>query len=376
VQDVGVPGEQNQAGIAKSRKTADHAKYHIEEVQIPLKATRPLKGTIVVPIAAHRVPAMLVIPGYGRNDGEVSPRADAPEEAGLQLDRYLAERGIAVLRVPFGTGTTGNEPDLSANELAVRAIECVGYLKGRSEIDPKRVGILGHSAGGGVAMLAASRSSDLAFLVAAASPVEPVESTVFAILDGVLRAGGATEADRTAARNLQQRIFDSLAKGATREELRPDVEELLRYVYAQLPKNHPALAGKNPEVEIKNAVERQLKTLTSPWFRGLLGFDPAVALAKTRCPALILFAEKDPKIDPRKSREIAKAALGKTGQKGSDVQIIIGADHSFEAQTASATSTVRQAHQRFSPEFLEVLSSWLVERSGSERPAASQADNP
>ena len=225
-------------------------------------------------------------------------------------------------------------------------------------------------------MLAASRSSEVAFLVTAASPVESAERTVFAMLDGVLRTGGATEADRTAARNLQQHVFDSLAKGAKPEELRPDLQKLFRAVYAQFPKNHPALAGKEPEDEIKNVAERQLKTLSSPWFRGLLGFDPAAALAKIRCPALILFAEKDPKIDPRKSREIAKLALERTGQKGSGVQVIPKADHSFEVQTASAASTDRQAHQRFSPEFLKVLSSWLVERNGSERPGTSQADKP
>lgn len=225
-------------------------------------------------------------------------------------------------------------------------------------------------------MLAASRSSDLAFLVTAASPVESAESTVFAMLDGVLRANGATEADRTTARNLQQHIFDSLAKGAKPEELRPDLQKLFRTVYAHFPKNHPALAGKDPEVQIKNVADRQLKTLTSPWFRGLLGFDPAAALTKIHCPALVLFAEKDPKIDPQKSREIAKLALEKAGQKGSDVQIIPKADHSFEIQTASAASTDRQADQRFSPEFLKVLSSWLVERNGGERPGTSQADKP
>lgn len=373
---LGAPSEQNHQGIATSGKAAEQAKYRIEDVQIPLKSTQPLKGTLVVPVAAQRVPAMLVIPGYGRNDEEVTPRAGAPEEAGVELGRYLAERGIAVLRVPFGSGPTGNDPDLSVSELADRALQCVDYLKGRSDIDPKRTGIFGHSAGGGVAMLAASRSSDLAFLVTAASPVESAESTVFAMLDGVLRANGATEADRTTARNLQQHIFDSLAKGAKPEELRPDLQKLFRTVYARFPKNHPALAGKDPEVEIKDVAERQLKTLTSPWFRGLLGFDPAAALTKIHCPALILFAEKDPKIDPQKSREIAKLALEKTGQKGSDVQVIPKADHSFEVQTAHAASTDRQADQRFSPEFLKVLSSWLVERNGSERPGTSQADKP
>ncbi|HWB12284.1 MAG TPA: alpha/beta fold hydrolase [Pirellulales bacterium] len=375
-QGLGEPSEQSQESVTESRKTGEGSKYRIEDVQIPLKADRALAGTMVVPIASHRVPAMLVIPGYGRNDGGAPPHADALEEAGIQFRRFLAERGIAVLRVPFGTGPRGDDPDLSLNELADRALQCVGYLKGRSEIDPERIGVFGHSAGGAVAILAASRSSDLAFLVAAASPVEPVESTALRILDGVLRNGGATEADRTAARDVQQGIFDRLAKGAKPDELRPDLQKLIRMVYARFPKDHPALAGKDPEVEIQNAAERQLRTLTSPWFRGLLGFDPAAALARTQCPALILFAERDPKIDPRKNSEIAKAVLEVPGKKGSSVQVIPKADHSFEVETASATPRDQQAHQRLSPEFLEVLSSWLVERDGRGPPTPSPASKP
>jgi hypothetical protein len=59
---AGAPNEQNQGVVPTNRNTADRAEYRIDEVQIPLKATQPLKGTIVVPIAAHRVPAMLLIP--------------------------------------------------------------------------------------------------------------------------------------------------------------------------------------------------------------------------------------------------------------------------------------------------------------------------
>ena len=124
------------------------------------------------------------------------------------------------------------------------------------------------------------------------------------------------------------------------------------------PKDHPALAGRDPEQAISDATERQLKTLTSPWFGGLLKFDPAAALAKTQCPALILFAEKDTKIDPQRSREIAKAALERAGQKRSDVRVIAGADHSFEVQIAAGASADRQPHRTFSPEFLDALTSW------------------
>jgi CubicO group peptidase (beta-lactamase class C family) len=62
------------------------------------------------------------------------------------------------------------------------------------------------------------------------------------------------------------------------------------------------------------------------------------------------------------------AALEKTGQKGFDVQVIPRADHSFEVQTAGEPSTDREARQRFSPEFLEVLSSWLAGRSADRQP--------
>jgi hypothetical protein len=53
--------------------------------------------------------------------------------------------------------------------------------------------------------------------------------------------------------------------------------------------------------------------------------------------------ENDPKIGARKGREIAWTALKKSGQKGYDVQVIPGADHSFEVQTPGAPSPDRLA---------------------------------
>jgi pimeloyl-ACP methyl ester carboxylesterase len=59
-------------------------------------------------------------------------------------------------------------------------------------------------------------------------------------------------------------------------------------------------------------------------FRSLIGYDMTKTLAAVRCPMLILFAEKDFKVEPTRSRAIAEAALQKAGQKNSTVQIVPG----------------------------------------------------
>jgi dienelactone hydrolase len=354
---VRVFGQDHPAAVSPQNRQQDSKGIRAESVRIPLNTNNSLEATLILPASGNHVPAILMIPGYANPDEGVPKSRDETGSAGFVLGRYIASQGFAVLRVPFGEGSTGNEPSLSVSDLADRALQCTDYLKKRPDIDPARIGILGHSAGGGIAAMAAVKSPDAAFLILAASPVESVESTVLGLIDNVLRAGGASEADRVTAKLQQERVFAAIAKGAKREEIRPELEQLLRSVYGRLPEDQLRHSGKNIDELVKSSTDRQLKTLTSPWFRSLLGFDPPNTLAKLHCPALILFAEKDQKIDPLKSCEIAKTALEKSGTKDWDVQIIHGADHSFGLPEQGAASS--SAEQQFAHEFLERLQSWL-----------------
>jgi pimeloyl-ACP methyl ester carboxylesterase len=62
-------------------------------------------------------------------------------------------------------GSTGDTSASTTEDLAGDVLAGVEFLKTRKEIDPRRIGLIGHSEGGLIAPLVASRSGDVAFIV-------------------------------------------------------------------------------------------------------------------------------------------------------------------------------------------------------------------
>jgi len=83
----------------------------------------------------------------------------------------------------------------------------VEYLKTRPEIDAERIGLIGHSEGGLIAPLAASVSSDVAFIVLMAGPALNGEEIGFLQSDLLLRASGASEEVIASAEGSPRRVI-------------------------------------------------------------------------------------------------------------------------------------------------------------------------
>ena len=66
--------------------------------------------------------------------------------------------------------STGNFAAATSEDFAGDALAGVAYLKGRPEIDPAKIGLVGHSEGGLIAPMAAVQSPDVAFIVLMAGP--------------------------------------------------------------------------------------------------------------------------------------------------------------------------------------------------------------
>lgn len=91
--------------------------------------------------------------------------------------RRLAGRGVAVLRYDKrGIGESTGPPLswLDPDPLTVDARAAVRALSARPEVDTRRVGVIGHSQGGTIALRAASRSPRISRLVLLASPGRPL----------------------------------------------------------------------------------------------------------------------------------------------------------------------------------------------------------
>ncbi|MEU4247789.1 alpha/beta hydrolase [Amycolatopsis sp. NPDC026612] len=138
-----------------------------------------LHGTVVAPPGGTKLPGLVMIHGSGEH-----LRDDYRFEA-----EAFARQGIATLI--YDKRTDGySQFERSYSTLADDALAAVEALRKRPEVDPARVGVWGLSEGGWVAPLAASRSSDVAFVVTlGANGVQPPRQQAWAIENQLRRLG-------------------------------------------------------------------------------------------------------------------------------------------------------------------------------------------
>lgn len=108
-----------------------------------------IKATLAMPAADARVPAVVIAHGSGGVDGRGAYHAEALNAAGiatLEIDMWEA-RGLR-------GGPQGRPPRLA--ETYPDVYGALAFLAARPDVDPRRIGIMGFSWGGALALATAS----------------------------------------------------------------------------------------------------------------------------------------------------------------------------------------------------------------------------
>lgn len=149
--------------------------YEVEEVSLENEAAGvKLAGTFTVPRAPGPHPAVVLITGSGPQDRNEALMGHRPF---LVLADHLTRHGIAVLRCDdrgFGK-SAGNFAAATNEDFVTDTLAAVAWLRTRTEVDAKRIGLIGHSEGGVVAPRAAVQSGDIAFIVLLAGVGIPMD---------------------------------------------------------------------------------------------------------------------------------------------------------------------------------------------------------
>lgn len=113
-------------------------------------------GVLHLPAGKGLRPAVLLNHGFAGN--KVGPKRIYVQQA-----EALAEAGIAAFRIDFrGCGDSeGTFNEMTIKRLVSDAVASLEFLASHPEIDGDRIGILGASLGGAVALLAANRYDEL-----------------------------------------------------------------------------------------------------------------------------------------------------------------------------------------------------------------------
>ncbi|HJR62614.1 MAG TPA: alpha/beta hydrolase, partial [Gemmatimonadaceae bacterium] len=169
-----------------------------------------LAGTLTLPRAAGPHPAVVLISGSGAQDRDETVAGHRPF---LVLADHLTRLGYAVLRFDdrWAGATAGAPLQTTLHDIAQDVHGAVDYLRTLADIDPRRVGLLGHSEGGYVAPIVAATDRDIAFLVLLGAPAVTGRDVLLSQSSSLLRASGEPEVTVRVDSLIRATVFSALA---------------------------------------------------------------------------------------------------------------------------------------------------------------------
>ncbi|HZW32282.1 MAG TPA: alpha/beta fold hydrolase, partial [Isosphaeraceae bacterium] len=292
-----------------------------------------LAGTLTLPAGKGPVPAVILITGSGAQDRDETILGHKPF---LVLADALTRRGIAVLRVDDRGvgGSTGSVKTSTSEDFAGDVLAGVAFLKGRSDIDAKKIGLIGHSEGGLIAPIAAARSQDVAFIVLMAGTGLPGTEILVAQGQLILEANGASESLRKLQRDAQKRLMDIITREKDETAARTKLTAAVTELFAALPESERKALGDAGA----GLAEAAVSQANNAWFRFFLAFDPRPTLRQVRCPVLALNGAKDLQVPAKENlAEIAKALKAGGNDHVKTVELP-GLNHLFQPSKTGSPS--------------------------------------
>lgn len=300
------------------------APYTAEEVRVTGPRGIQLGGTLTLP-SGGRAPfaAVVTITGSGQQDRDEF----IPFAGGIRLFRQVADtlgrRGIAVLRLDDrGVGASGGVAAGSTSaDFADDIRAAIAWLRARRDIDPDRIGVVGHSEGGAIAPMIAATDPRLRALVAMAAPGEPgIEISM---------AQNKYLVDRDTTLTPLQR--DSLLRAA-RSALDPAKQ-------------------------------------ADPWVKSWMSYDPAPTARQVKAATLILQGATDRQVPLNQAEKLA-ALIRAGGNHDVTVRVFPSTNHLFvEDSSGDFTAYDKLRTNRVNPAVLGALADWLAIKLPSTSPA-------
>ena len=280
--------------------------YYSEDITFEnKKAGINLAGTLTLPKKEGVFPVVILISGSGPQNRDEELLGHKPF---LVLSDYLTKNGVAVLRFDDrGTALSkGDFKTATSADFATDVEAGIDYLKTRKEINKKEIGLIGHSEGGLIAPMVASKSKDVSFIVLLAGTGIKGDKLLLLQQKLIGKALGISDDDLQKNEVINRKAFDIVNKSNNLEQLRTD---LTKYIKQQL-KDNPN-AEKPAGMSDDDFINLQVKQVANPWMQYFIKYNPASALEKVKCPVLAINGEKDLQVPPKENLEAIKKALAK-----------------------------------------------------------------
>jgi dienelactone hydrolase len=262
----------------------------------------PLNAVLTLPVAGDRLPLVILVHGSGPGDMDETL---GPNKPFRDLAEGLATRGIAVLRYDKRTRIYPQnflsiaKPTVQ-DEVIDDVDRAVALMKSRSDIDARRIIVLGHSLGGTLAPRIAAANKDVAGLV---------------ILAG-------------ATRSLPDIMLEQITYlAAVKHASGPEVDRQMAAIRAAVDQARAAKPGDSGPMILG----------APPSYWGDLNhYDPAAVAATLSIPMLILQGDRDYQV---RVADVDRFQQALAGHANAEIHVLAGLNHLFMQSQGTGLGT-------------------------------------
>jgi len=330
--------------------------YEIEEVTFEnTKANATFSGTLTYPKNKKSFPTVILISGSGPQDRNSEIFNHKPFWV---IADYLTKNGIGVLRYDDRgvAKSTGNRKTATTHDFASDVEAAVAFLRTKKQIDSKKIGLLGHSEGGMIAPIVASKDKSIAFIVLLAAPGIPCIELLEEQAYRIGKAAGMNEEELATSRKLNVTIYNlvksDIDDNALTIQLKKVMDESL--------KDNMAYQNLSQDEKDKTLAQ-QTEGITVPWFRSFMRFNPSSYLEKVTCPVFALNGEKDLQVISNTNLPAIATALTNAKNKNGITKEYPNLNHLFQESKTGKIEEYETLEQTFSPLVLEDIKNWILQ---------------
>jgi len=327
--------------------------YISEDVTFENKlAEVTLAGTLTMPSSGNNFTAVILISGSGSQDRNEEIMGHKPF---LVVADYLTRHGIAVLRYDDRgfAQSTGDFMSATTADFATDTESAVEYLKSRKEINPNKIGLMGHSEGGIIAPMIAARSKDIGFIVMLAGTGLRGYEIILTQVEELYKVAGVPANQISETLRINKAIYDLIIE--SKEDVsKQEITDLLTSMEDDITQIIPA------GISFDNYIQQLAAQMSSPWMQYFLRYDPAPALELVKCPVLAVNGSKDLQVISKENLSFIGKSLEKGGNKRITIKEYPGLNHLFQECTTGLPNEYAIIEQTFSPEVLQDLTDWIL----------------
>lgn len=307
-----------------------------------------LAGTLTMPRKKGPHPAVILVSGSGPQNRNEELMGHKPFAV---IADFLTRKGIAVLRYD-DRGCFESQGDFAkatTKDFADDALAAIKFLQKLPDINPSKIGIIGHSEGGVVAPMVAAQDSSVAFIV--------------------LMAGMGVEGKELLKKQSKEINLKKQANNPNITKLIESNNQIIEYAY-----KHKTFDTKEFEKiiedsytsmgiqknELKAVKAQVIQQFSSVWMQEFLHTNPAEYLKLVRCPVLAINGTFDLQVDADENLTAIEQALKEGHNPLCTIKFYPKLNHLFQECETGLPFEYGKIKQTIAPIILEDIASWIL----------------